>query len=317
MSVLKKRSLSFLVVLLTTLACNAQHLCGLNNRWKYTRSEFVYGIGATNFLGDLGGLNRIASHYSFADLELVLTRPALNIGYRYRLGRQLFFIKTSLTWSIVSGDDKLTQERFRNNRNLSFRSNIVELSSQLEIPLSVSKVGYRFRFRPLGNRKKVFRVNTFLFAGIGVFYFNPQAQYKGSWVSLQPLGTEGQGLPGAPPKYSRIALSFPIGLLFKFYMSRTVTLGIELGLRKTTTDYIDDVSGNYYDNATLLAQRGAKAAELADPNLKHEPQQLDEKGKTRAGYQRGDPFHKDSYMMGIVSLNYSLYKFKRKFRAKF
>lgn len=317
MSIWNKNRLLIVGILLTSLACKAQHSCGLNNRWKYTRHEFVYGIGATNFLGDLGGLNKIASHYSFADLELMLTRPALNIGYRYRLGKQSFFIKTALCLSVVSGADNLTRERFRSNRNLSFRSNIVELASQLEIPLSISKVGYRFRFKPFGNTKKVVRMNTFVFAGIGVFYFNPKAKYNGKWVALQPLGTEGQGLPGASAKYSHIALSFPVGFLFKFYMTRTITLGLEFGLRKTTTDYIDDVSGNYYDNAILLENRGVMAAALADPNLKQEPQQLNENGKTIGGYQRGDPYHKDSYMFAVVSLNYSLYKFKRKFRARF
>ena len=34
------------------------------------------------------------------------------------------------------------------------------------------------------------------FVGVGGFYFNPKAKYEGKWVSLQPLGTEGQGLNG-------------------------------------------------------------------------------------------------------------------------
>jgi hypothetical protein len=162
--------------------------------------------------------------------------------------------------------------------------------------------------KPWENKEKLSALMRLLLQDWAFFILIPRHSIK---------GTEGQGLSGAASKYSRIALSFPLGLLFKFYISRTVTLGVELGLRKTTTDYIDDVSGNYYDNATLRSERGAMAADLADPNLKKEPQQLNETGKTIGGYQRGDPLHKDSYMFGIVSLNYSLYKFKRKFRARF
>ena len=34
--------------------------------WKGQRKEFFFGVGATNFLGDLGGLNQIGKDY-FAD----------------------------------------------------------------------------------------------------------------------------------------------------------------------------------------------------------------------------------------------------------
>lgn len=53
-------------------------------------------------------------------------------------------------------------------------------------------------------------------------------------------------------------------------MSKEITpltsVFFELISRKCFTDYLDDVSTVYYDNASLAAINGEESAELADPN---------------------------------------------------
>ena len=56
-----------------------------NKYWKHQRKEIIFGIGASNFLGDLGGLNRIGTDYSPMDIDFAVTRPSGHFGIRYRL----------------------------------------------------------------------------------------------------------------------------------------------------------------------------------------------------------------------------------------
>ena len=71
-----------------------------------------------------------------------------------------------------------------------------------------------------------YRWTPYVTGGAAVFTFNPKAEYNGEWVALQPLGTEGQGLPQYPDrkKYSLIRwLHF--GVVFQM---RQLLLSIDL-----------------------------------------------------------------------------------------
>jgi len=48
------------------------------------RYEVYLGAGATNFLGELGGANRIGTHF-VRDLEFSMTRPEFSLGIRYKI----------------------------------------------------------------------------------------------------------------------------------------------------------------------------------------------------------------------------------------
>src|SRR5436853_6939271 len=89
-------------------------------RWKRRRYEMSLGLGASNFLGDLGGANQIGTHY-FRDLEWSKTNLAAALGMRYKLG-EYFAVNSHITYAQLAGDDKLTQETYRNYRNLNFHT---------------------------------------------------------------------------------------------------------------------------------------------------------------------------------------------------
>ncbi len=88
------------------------------NDWKKYRKEVILQVGVSQFLGDLGGLNKIGTHYSPVDLEFSLTKPAISLAYRYKIAKN-FNWHSSFNYLLVAGNDKLTQEPFRNNRNLN------------------------------------------------------------------------------------------------------------------------------------------------------------------------------------------------------
>lgn len=283
-------------------------------QWKRYRKEVHFGLGANYFLGELGGANQVGTNF-VRDLEISTTRPTLTAGYRYNVSAYSK-VRASLFMGTLKGSDALTQEPFRNNRNLHFRSRVIELSALYEYYFNQEQSGHRYNIKGAKGMKAK-GLTYYAFGGVGLIYFNPKAQYNGNWIALQPLGTEGQGLPGGGRKYSRVTVVIPYGLGLRYAINREWKIGLEVGMRKTFTDYLDDVSGNYYDNKTLLQERGIVAATLADPskgvfaNTQYDPAT----GRTRDGIQRGDPKDKDSY--GFITVT-ACYRLKRRgSRAKF
>lgn len=289
------------------------------NEWKKYRREIYGCVGAANFLGDLGGLNRIGTDYSPVDLEMVETRSAFTIGYRHKIFKW-FNVSGSFNYLIVRGDDRLTAEEFRNNRNLNFKSNIFELAAKLEFVYMANRVGHRYGIKKTLTRRMKNRSWDFTaFVGVGGFYFNPKGRNaKGQWVKLKPLHTEGQGLPGGPQQYSNYSLSIPMGCAYRIYFNRKVCVGLELNFRKTFTDYIDDVSGVYYNKNTIDAAYGPQAAYMADPSKGAIPGQTnwaDETTGTEA-QMRGDSKQMDSYMSLQVTVGYIIKKKRGKTRLR-
>jgi hypothetical protein len=265
------------------------------------RCESIYGLGVTNFLGELGGADQFGTN-GLKDLEIILTRPAVHLGFRYRKSPVISY-KFNLTYGLVSGRDSLTRETFRNNRNLSFRSPVIESSLQFEISILQVK-STRSRYKLQGVRgKSGIDINVYMFAGVGGFYFNPKAYYGGRWWALQPFGTEGQGIAASRKKYSRVQACFPIGFGFRIPLrDKNWTMGFEYGMRITTTDYMDDVSTTYFSPTLIQNKYGQVAAKLSNRGL--EPSEVP--GSAVTGQQRGDPTDRDAYMFGIITLTYRL-----------
>ncbi len=290
-----------------------------HDSWKKERKEWLFGGGVSNFLGDLGGLNKIGTHYSYADLEMVLTSPSASLGYRYRINKR-FASRTEFSYLQVKGDDKLTLEPFRHNRNLNFKSNIFEFSTVVELSLSFDRHGNKYHIKKtMFRRYKQYSSYYYLFVGIGGFYFNPKANYGGTWYNLHDLSTEGQGLPGSNSKpYKRISISIPIGIGLRYKLNERWTLGLEYNFRKTFTDYIDDVSSTYYDKGKLMQYKGPVAVALADPSLGLIKGATDPNGNG-SGAQRGNIKDKDSYMNLQLKVGYVLKNKKRRriTKAKF
>ena len=285
-------------------------------RWKRQRYEWVAGIGATQFLGDVGGRNQVGSDYFF-DLDAASTRYMVNLGFRYKIS-QYVSAKTGFTFGEIAGDDKFTQEPFRNNRNLHFRSPVVEWATQIEVSWMRESTGSRYKIRRVrGRGRKGSQVYVYGFAGVALLYMNPMAKFDGKWHSLKKLHTEGQGFVPSRKEYSNWQFAIPFGVGMKYTIDKKSSIGLEYGLRKTFTDYIDDVSTTYV--YTKEGQRrdpaGAQrvidalgydnvAMGLADPSLAEVPQGIDIfQGACSAcpGQQRGDPTDLDSYMFIMIT----------------
>ncbi len=292
-----KTFFTYLFLILSIGAINAQGFYN-SNAWRTQRVELTAGIGASNFLGDLGGRDQVGSNFVW-DLEFVKTRYVAHLTYQYYLADKIA-IRPSFYFARVSGDDALTQERFRNHRNLNFTSNLYELSVTGEFQFLKEKIGNIYGVKTSTGKKlglKSLNVGIYGVAGIGVVFFNPKGLGpNGAKVALRNLGTEGQGLSGGPKKYKRATIAIPMGVGFRKSIDRNTGLKLELSHRFTFSDYIDDVSTNYYDNSLIKAANGNVAAYLADPSPKN-----DGLNNTSSGLQRGDPKDKDNYMFLTIS----------------
>ena len=273
--------------------------------WKRDRNKVYAGIGITNFLGELGGANKIGSkNFSLRDFDFPSIRPCIGVGYLYVINR-FMEVKSGINWGYIGGADKNTTETYRNNRNLSFRSMILEFESQVEFYMNFSRSGHRYN---LSGVKGIgaYSFTPYLFIGVGGFYFNPKAKYDGKWYSLHKLHTEGQGMVATRSNYHLFQFCIPFGLGLRYQIDKSWGIGIEFGFRKTFTDYVDDVSTTYVDIQALRDAGGDVAAELANPSpTKNDPSNTLYKS-TLPGQQRGNPKNDDSYMFGIVHVYYTL-----------
>jgi hypothetical protein len=270
-------------------------------RWQKNRYEVVYSLGATNFLGELGGADRIGTN-GLRDLEFPATRPVIGLGYRYKFSRTTA-VKGNLFFGYVGGNDNLTKDIARNNRNLNFRSPVLELSGQFEYMLIKERPGHRYNLRGVRGWRNI-GIEAYVFGGLGGFFFNPRGKYNGLWYSLKPLCTEGEGLVPSRKKYSKVQLCIPFGIGFKYKISKNLYIGLEYGIRKTFTDYIDDVSTTYFDPNALFDNKGILATQLANPTNNS----ADNPKMTLPGQQRGDPRDKDAYMFAVITVYYKLKK---------
>jgi hypothetical protein len=265
-----KKIVFTIFVFICPFIVNAQH------------NEIGILLGTSYYLGDLN-----------PSKQFFLAKPAGGIIYRYILNPR-WAIKVDGLYGCVAGDD--AKSGVDVERNLSFKSNIFEISPQFELNFLPYITGSKERdyFTP------------YIFGGFALFHFNPKAEYNGAWYALQPLSTEGEGIPslsGQKP-YSLTQVSIPFGFGFKYSIGDYICIGAEWGLRKTFTGYIDDVSGTYPNEDALAADKGSIAAILSDRSIKKQGETNDD-----MGLQRGNS-RPDWYSFAVAFITFKFIAFK-------
>jgi hypothetical protein len=201
-------------------------------------------------LGFMIGVSRYKGELSRNMIGANLLSPAFGFMYRHNWDRRWSW-KIEMNFGRITGDDAEAKNDFELDRNLSFHSSIFEISPQLE-----------FNFFPFEIGSTDYAFTPYIFTGLSVFHFNPKADLNGEEYELQPLGTEGQGSNGEK-KYKRWQMAIPIGGGIKVSLGR-IGIGLEVGARRSYSDYLDDVSTTYPDMAKLQAASGTEAVLLSD-----------------------------------------------------
>ncbi len=285
---------------------NSQSLLISGQKAKY---EIGFNVGPSFFLGDLGGHKGKGKRF-VKDLNLPLTQVMAGV-FATCYPNKWLGIRAAAQYGKISGEDKIintkgTNELYRKQRNLDFRSNIGEVYLAAEIfptmLLNINEPDFAPRIVPYG------------VIGVGYFHFNPQgsltdANGKKTWYYLRPLHTEGEGFPEYPQRkmYSLSQINIPIGVGLKYYISDRVNVSLEILLRKSFTDYIDDVSTTYINpnlfdkylspqNAAIARQISDKVFAIVNPGL----------SRNSPGTQRGNPNQNDSYFTTFLKVGIRL-----------
>lgn len=220
--------------------------------------------------------------YYFGDLNTAfnLNKPGLAGGLS---GRYNFNPRLSLgfnaNYGSISADDKLSKNEFELARNLNFRSNIFEISSQFE-----------FNFLRYVHGDKNYSFSPYLFGGVSAFSFKPVTELEGVNYSLRDYGTEGQFFG---EEYNLFQMGLVYGMGIKFDLNVDWSINVEVSLRKLFTDYLDDVSDTYPDKDELQSLRGPIAVALSDRSTEENREifNIGQQGRQRGNSRDNDSFN--------------------------
>jgi len=198
---------------------------GYSQRWKLSRSEYMYGVGVSNYFGDIGGSIKTDAT-GFADIDLGCTRPVLAVGYRYRMYER-FAVKANLSYANMCGKDVKSANE---GRNYSFTANLFEFNGHVEYHITEEKQMVSYSSMSMRGKLKKMNagINLYVFVGVGGAYFKPKAE-EGTF-------------DGRFDGNKNIALVVPFGIGLKYPISPKSYIGLEFGRRFVTSDYIDGFS---------------------------------------------------------------------------
>ena len=203
---------------------------------------------------------------------------------QYNLNKWFSF-RAMIWYGKISGNDFDDDDPDRKTRLLNFKNNIIEGSltahwhllkygtsrGEKFTPTIFAGIGI-FRNKPMGRIFLYEDTNgdpIYLTYQDGQYFTNGQGEDV--WISLREIGTEGQTTAfgvdpesatsspyaylyadrEAPKQYKKVQLSFPIGMSLDYIIYNKWVISVEVGVRVTTTKYLDDVSGYYWDRGSL------------------------------------------------------------------
>lgn len=240
-----------------------------------SRAQLEVGLfgGTSYYMGDLN------PNVPFLQSDL-----AFGFLGRYTLSSR-WAAKFNIYRGVINGDDEVSN--YIPDRELSFRSGITEFGGTME-----------FHFLPYINGSMRSYFTPYIFGGATIVYHRPRRDDN----DLRDFGTEGQYntqylIPPDTerPEYSYYSFAIPFGVGFKYSFSRRISASLEWGLRKTFTDYLDDVSTTYYTSVDLVAEGSEEYEDLlySDPTLSHQP-----------NMQRGNSKTNDWYSFAGLTITY-------------
>src|SRR5882724_8026348 len=175
--------------------------------------------------------------------DFTTSKPAATVFYRSNISRVISF-RTALTAGQLAASDKHNPiDSFSIKRNASFDIFLMELSGTFE-----------YHFLDWRNDARRLRFTPYLFAGAGIF------------------GISGNAKKTA--QYSNVQMSIPLGVGVKYVLNPKYYLGLEIGMRKTFFDYLDNISSSNAFNKN---------------------------------YQYGNPNDYDNYFFTGITLTYTFY----------
>ncbi len=229
--------------------------------------ELGVNIGNSNYIGDIT-----------PRLAVKNTREALGIFAKKNITKFWSF-RLGYTYARIAAAD--SDFRYNKIRNLSFTNNLNEIAGIFE-----------FNYKPYAVGNLPNKATFYIMFGMALTIHNPKSSYQGITYNLRELKTEGQGRP-----YPKFVIAMPMGIGYKWDVTKTFIISAEIGFRWTFSDYLDDVKGNYPD----LNGKLPIAAHMSDRSVEINDVTLSSQNK-----QRGDANPFDWYVISGIHFAYRL-----------
>jgi hypothetical protein len=219
-----KKFIAIVLILLTTFMADKASA----QEAVVQEGEFGIGLGAGHYFGDLNTRARLNR-----------AKMAGTVFFRKNFGNYIAARLGASYARLGYSDIYNTHNKYMNSRNLSFNSNVWELTLQGDFNF--------FRFMP---GEPQYSFTPYVTLGAGIFSY---AYLQGRKVQLRPLGTEGQNdtvyQKLGRKQYGSMAFSIPFGGGIKYAINDRMNIAFEVLYRFTNTDYLDDVSTTYVNPA--------------------------------------------------------------------
>lgn len=267
---------------------------------------FMTQAGVNWFFGDIGGIRGVGQPFA-KDWNLKGTTPNVAASVLYNATNRMAF-RLQVSAGSLKSDDKylpLDDNSGRRERNLNFRTSLFEACAGVQL-------NYRyFVDYAVDNEPTIGRFYPHAFVGIGLFYANPKALYEGSWVALRPLRTEGQGMAEYPDRklVKPINLYFPVSLGLNYNFNEGLGMHLECMWRKSSTDYVDDVSARYINPALFDKYLTPEQTKIARALHDRSGELNNGRSINKEGDIRGLP-DKDSWVSFNLGITYNLWRKK-------
>ena len=252
--------------------------------------EFGISAGAAHYFGDLN-----------TSARLNRPKPAVGLFFRKQFSNYIGLRVAAHFARLGYSDIYSTKNEYQRRRNLSFNSNIWELSLQGDFNF--------FRFVPDDPYQSF---TPYVTLGVGVFSYDPYTYYQGQKVFLRPLGTEGQGYAAYPDRkpYGTMAFAVPFGVGVKYSINSGINIGFEVVHRFTNTDYLDDVSSTFVDPSIFprLPDGSKSMAEILNDRSNETGEYIG--FVNGSAFQRGVPKQRDQYIMAEVTVSFNLTSYR-------
>lgn len=293
-----------LSVLICLFACFSLQARSQSISTPNGKFELGLGIGPMFFLGDLGGSAGVGKTF-VKDLDFPLTKLCKGLYLNY-YPTEFIGIRVAGNLGYLEGDDaeapaKGGAEEDRKYRNLHFKSKISEVYAAIEIYPTY------FLERYDGLQGKL---RPYFLAGAGIYHFDPEVKdVDGSWVKTAPLRLEGQGFAEYPDSkpYKLTQKNVVAGLGFKYYIKENSYIGFEVLHRKLFTDYVDDVSQNYYIDPIYFDQYLSAADAIKARRLYYRGTYTFPTSRPYEEFaERGDPKENDAYFSSILRFGWRI-----------
>ncbi|MEX2597733.1 MAG: hypothetical protein WEC59_12475 [Salibacteraceae bacterium] len=237
---MEKKTLGYILFVSLLFCYTASIAQRGNTAWTKYRHEASIGYGMNSVFSGLGERDSPV-------FNTVFQRSTFNASYRYFVFKN-FAARGSFTHAFARKNDKEILDEGRQNVRLDYQSTITEFAAMAEYHLiDETTKGRRGKVRRArGGMSNGLNLGVSFFAGVGITYFRPYAEYFGKEVILRPISDP---IPvNNRAEYKKTRLHFPVGAQVRIIATENWRVGFEAGYRLGLSDYMDYVSGAYYRN---------------------------------------------------------------------